>query len=198
MSEVTEDRILDAAEQLFAERGFGGTTTRLLAQQAGVNEVTIFRLFGSKLGVLVALFMRLGADQMRREAAAGEISDDPREALMALAKREIEVSAEHGGVAMRIAFEARSVPEIGELMGEGPAKNLQALTGLFARWQESGKVRSDIDPRVLAEAFSSLTSSVVMYREVMGLDPTEGMSNEELARQLTEVLLGGVLAQGRP
>jgi AcrR family transcriptional regulator len=40
--------LLDAARELFAERGFKGTSTRDIAERAGVSEVMIFRHFGSK------------------------------------------------------------------------------------------------------------------------------------------------------
>ena len=49
----TEARILKAAERLFARRGYGGTTTRDLAQAAGVAEGTLFRHFDSKKAILV-------------------------------------------------------------------------------------------------------------------------------------------------
>jgi len=42
------ERILAAAASIYAQHGFRGATTRLIAQEAGVNEVTVFRLFGSK------------------------------------------------------------------------------------------------------------------------------------------------------
>jgi AcrR family transcriptional regulator len=41
-------RILDAAARVYAEYGFRGATTRRIASAAGVNEVTLFRTFGSK------------------------------------------------------------------------------------------------------------------------------------------------------
>jgi AcrR family transcriptional regulator len=44
----SRDRILEAAARVYAQYGFRGATTRLIAQEAGVNEVTLFRLFGSK------------------------------------------------------------------------------------------------------------------------------------------------------
>ena len=46
------DKILKAATELYAETGFRGATTRHIAQKAGVNEVTIFRHFGSKTALL--------------------------------------------------------------------------------------------------------------------------------------------------
>jgi AcrR family transcriptional regulator len=46
------ERILRAATELYGETGFRGTTTRQIAQRAGVNEVTLFRQFGSKTALL--------------------------------------------------------------------------------------------------------------------------------------------------
>ena len=46
------DRILDAAAKVYAETGFRGATTRRIAERAGVNEVTLFRQFGSKTRLL--------------------------------------------------------------------------------------------------------------------------------------------------
>lgn len=44
----TRTQILNAAARLMASFGLKGTTTRAIAREAGVNEVTIFRLFGTK------------------------------------------------------------------------------------------------------------------------------------------------------
>ncbi|HYG98203.1 MAG TPA: TetR/AcrR family transcriptional regulator [Terriglobales bacterium] len=44
----TEDRIIEAAVQLFSRDGFNGTSTREIARLASVNEVTIFRYFARK------------------------------------------------------------------------------------------------------------------------------------------------------
>src|SRR5947207_11319414 len=48
-------RILDAAKRVYAQHGFRGATTRLIAIEAGVNEVTLFRTFGSKATLFEAL-----------------------------------------------------------------------------------------------------------------------------------------------
>ncbi len=50
-----QTRILDAAKYLFAKRGFKATTTRMIASEAGINEVTLFRNFKTKENILVQL-----------------------------------------------------------------------------------------------------------------------------------------------
>lgn len=49
----TRDSLLDVTARLYAEHGWRGTTTRRIAEAAGVNEVTIFRRFGSKEALLL-------------------------------------------------------------------------------------------------------------------------------------------------
>src|ERR1051325_9879620 len=55
MSEEIRSRILGAAARVYAKYGFRGATTRLIATEAGVNEVTRFRTFGSKAQLLQAM-----------------------------------------------------------------------------------------------------------------------------------------------
>src|SRR5687768_5683895 len=54
------DAILDATLRVFGEAGSRGATTRRIAQEAGVNEVTLFRHFGSKEKLLQEALLREG------------------------------------------------------------------------------------------------------------------------------------------
>ena len=57
----SRDRILDAAEELFSARGFGATSTRLIARHAGVNIALLYYYFESKEGLYRALMERYTA-----------------------------------------------------------------------------------------------------------------------------------------
>ena len=62
MSNDVREKIITAAMTAYAESGFQGATTRRVAEIAGVNEVTIFRNFGSKAALMdEALFRRVAA-----------------------------------------------------------------------------------------------------------------------------------------
>jgi AcrR family transcriptional regulator len=54
-AQLTRDRILDAAEELFLAGGYGATTITRVARQAGVATDTVYAAFGSKRGILKAL-----------------------------------------------------------------------------------------------------------------------------------------------
>ncbi|MGF1488296.1 MAG: TetR family transcriptional regulator [Prochloraceae cyanobacterium] len=68
----TKTRLIEAALDLFAEKGVTETTTKAVADRARVNEVTLFRHFGNKHGLLLAVmedsavFARLGKNLLAR------------------------------------------------------------------------------------------------------------------------------------
>jgi AcrR family transcriptional regulator len=77
----TKDRILDAAERLFAERGFAGTSLRAVTSNAGVNLASVNYHFGSKEELLEATLRRLvapvNAERLRRLGQLETSSDPP-------------------------------------------------------------------------------------------------------------------------
>lgn len=70
MPPPTKDRILDVAEQLFAEQGFGATSMRAITNEAAVNLAAINYHFGSKEGLVQAIFSRrlvpMNAERLKR------------------------------------------------------------------------------------------------------------------------------------
>ena len=48
ITKLRRQKILDAAEKLFSQKGFNGTTTKELAANAGVHEAVLFRHFKNK------------------------------------------------------------------------------------------------------------------------------------------------------
>lgn len=58
------ERLLDVAEPLFAEHGYNGTSVRVVASAAGVNQALIAYYFGSKEGLYLSVFERRGRPLM--------------------------------------------------------------------------------------------------------------------------------------
>lgn len=75
---ISRERILEAAGRVYAKHGFRGATTRLIANEAGVNEVTLFRTFGSKSALLEAVLVQQHVAQPESHLPA-EPSDPQRE-----------------------------------------------------------------------------------------------------------------------
>jgi AcrR family transcriptional regulator len=81
----TKDRIITAAEQLFAERGFAGTSLRGVTSEAGVNLAAVHYHFGTKDALLQAVFdRRIGPVNQQRLARLDELERDAGEGEPAL------------------------------------------------------------------------------------------------------------------
>jgi len=118
----TKDRILDAAEKLFADNGFAATSMRALTAEADVNLAAVHYHFGSKEALIEAVFARrlgpLNRERLDRlaelEEAAGE--DPPQlerivEAFVGPALRMAHKSNPGGRVFMRLMGHTISQPD---------------------------------------------------------------------------------------
>ena len=79
--------LIEAASGLFSERGYSGTTTREIADRAGVSETLMFRYFGSKAGVFQEAMVRPFVEFVQefvRKTEAGELAEMDDEAASRL------------------------------------------------------------------------------------------------------------------
>jgi AcrR family transcriptional regulator len=86
----TRERILMAARDVMARKGKRGATTREIADAAGVNEATLFRHFGAKEKLIVAVAKRYCGDIELRNVAAtlnGPVEEDLRKIAEAFNER---------------------------------------------------------------------------------------------------------------
>lgn len=72
----TEKKILLAATKLFSEQGYNGVSTRKIAEQAGVNEITLFRYFKSKGNLLQAVIRYFAFEGNIIEKISHQITGD--------------------------------------------------------------------------------------------------------------------------
>ena len=126
----TRTRILDAAEELFMQHGFEGTSMRLLTARAGVNLAAVNYHFGSKDALIEAVFRRrldpmnaarLGALE-KAEADAGDRPLAPEAIIRAFVGESLRMAEDaRGGGRNFIRLLGRTYTE--------PAKQIRALIG---------------------------------------------------------------------
>ena len=83
-------KLLVAAARVYAESGFRGATTRRIADEAGVNEVTIFRHFGSKAALIDEAVRNRSASPLRERPMLPERPEDPERELTAWCTAHLE------------------------------------------------------------------------------------------------------------
>jgi AcrR family transcriptional regulator len=90
-SEVTRDRILDAALGLFHERGFDGATMRDIAEKAGLALGAAYYHFQSKDAIVLAYYARMQDAHAKKARAAFAASRDLRTRLGAVMHTKLDV-----------------------------------------------------------------------------------------------------------
>src|SRR5580704_10052624 len=77
------EQILEAAVAVFAERGYEGASTDVIARMAGISQPYLFRLFGTKRELIIATIKRCFADtEMLFQRAASGLEGDALLAAM--------------------------------------------------------------------------------------------------------------------
>ncbi|KZS81505.1 TetR/AcrR family transcriptional regulator [Mycobacterium persicum] len=99
-----QPRILDAALQLIAEHGVGGTSLQMIADAIGVTKAAVYHQFKTKEQIVIALTEReLGGLEEALEAAETQVHQ-PR-ARELLLERVIDVAVERRGAASTLQFD---------------------------------------------------------------------------------------------
>jgi AcrR family transcriptional regulator len=145
--QINEGRVFDAVLQLWVREGYAGTTTRAIAELAGVNEATLFRRYGGKAGVVcAALRARLEQVPLRRVTA----TDDLRADLVRVVQAYLETLSEVGAVFPLLLVEVPRFPELGPVLEVGWT-NIGAVVQVVVHHQQRGALRSE-SPRTAVMA----------------------------------------------
>jgi len=130
-------RILAAAEEVFAERGPQASTEEV-ARRAGVAIGTVFRHFPTKADLLRALMKRL-LQQLTDDAGALVAHGDPATALVEFFTRLVERTTANRAVVSLLAVEGIEVPISGTL-----GSLTDVVRQLLQRGQHAGAIRAEI------------------------------------------------------
>jgi AcrR family transcriptional regulator len=191
----TRAQILTAAIDVYGQHGFRGATTRRIADAAGVNEVTVFRHFGSK-DALLAEAIRHAASQSARIVLPVE-PVDPLADLTAWAQSQLEHLRGRSSIIRTCMSELGERPEL-DCAAIGPRSALSQLTAYLRALRAKGRVRSDAPLDVAAAMLLGVLFSDAMSREML---PEMFPPENQAARSYVSLLLhalGMEGATGRP
>lgn len=181
------DRVLDAAERLIREDRFYSATMDELAAAAGVSRATVFNRFGSKLGVLQALFTRANeGPEMEAIREAREI-EDPVASLEALIEAGCAIWESQGFVHEQLQAIAVLEPGASALVERQREDQRADLQGLARRLAGAGRLRPGLSQSRAAATLHMLTSleSFLWLRREYGLSLRQTRETlTELARTL--------------
>ena len=187
----TRQRILLAAAQVFAGKGYARATTRALAAAAGVNEVTLFRHFGNKQNLFAAVIDQFGGPAVTA-ALQGKLSGDLAQDLHTIGVQLLNLLLERGDAMRLMLCEASHFPEVQEVMVQNPRQIRRMLASYIAQQIEQGKLRP-LHPEVTAQAFSGMLFSYAIARGLLDDSIAPELGPGELVAQFVDILMNGTV-----
>lgn len=194
-------QILHTAVSLFSTHGFSGTTTRKIAEAAGVSEAMVFKHFSTKEDLYGAILHEKACEEGSHRfpwdsnQALQKAIEDKEDfgvfyhiALHAMNKQQKDV-----GFMRLMFFSALEEHELAErFFSEFVSKVYDFIGGYVAERQKDGAMR-EVNPRVVVRAFIGM----ILHHSLNNIlwDKKQTLlkiSNEEAARNFAEIILNGV------
>ncbi|MCL7455430.1 MAG: TetR/AcrR family transcriptional regulator [Anaerolineae bacterium] len=191
-ADETRFRLLEAAAQLFAERGYARATTRELAAAAGVNEVTLFRHFGSKKNLFAAVVEHYASPSLD---AALEIQPggDYRQDLVVMGRQVMDLMLERRDAMRLMLCEAEHFPEVGEVLAHNPRRLRRALSTYLQEKMQRGEVRM-LHADAAAQAFWGMFFAYSVSLGLLDEEVRPELSVEEVVDHFVDIFVLGTRA----
>ncbi|MEZ4661233.1 MAG: TetR/AcrR family transcriptional regulator [Caldilineaceae bacterium] len=136
---IDETQIYAAAINIFMSLGYDGATTKEIADIAGVNEVTLFRKFGSKAGLFErAIAHQLADTPLNRLVYTGNLEAD----MLAIVEAYVETNATYGDIIAIILIELPRNPDLQGAL-DTPWRNVQGIIKIIQQYQTQGLLKHE-------------------------------------------------------
>ncbi len=198
--EERRHQILHIAVSLFSERGFRGTTTKEIAHAAGVSEAMVFRHFATKEELYAAILDHKACSSEGKfdpcEMAADAIArKDDRAVFESLAIGALQHHQDDPDFQRLLLHSALEKHELAQMFFDQFVLNVYEFLGGYIRERQRDGAFIEMDPAVVVRAFVGMVMHHSLNNNLW--DPTQRLlkiSNEEAAKQFTNILLNGITA----
>jgi AcrR family transcriptional regulator len=141
--------VVEAASRLFMREGFSGTTIARIAEDAGVSEEMVYKVFGNKIALVQAIRAKALAGEgpvhaERRSDLMQASQNDPRAIIRGWGVLTMEVAPRVAPVLLLVREAAASDPELARLDEEMDASRLTRMTHNARTLLNGGHLRAGI------------------------------------------------------
>lgn len=188
---TTRDRILDAALSTFIENGYARATTRLIAANAGVTEVTLFRHFESKEILFLETAQRYSKISDLLQALENGRGNDLTNDLLNFAHVIMDTFIQRQGIMRLVLSEADHHPEVRNAVAEGPRALRRFLTEYFQDQINAGRIRA-IKTDLAASQFLGIFLSLILTQDLMGDFAELETEKSQVISSIVDIFIQGI------
>ena len=158
----TEEAFLDAAERLLVSVGYGGITTRALAEEAGANHGLVHYYFGSMENLLARVLERFTERTIERQRAMYSARDVPFVEKWRTAMRYLDADREYQKVWYELQALAWNRPQLRERVAHVNSEWRAVLSEAFAEARE--RYRIDMPLEALVSLVMTFNLGIMVER----------------------------------
>lgn len=187
-------QIVVVAAELFARKGFSGTTTKEIAEGAGVSEAIIFRHFASKDKLYAAILdykVKQGSERMKAQLLEAAGRKDDRAFFGSLAFEMLEFHSKDRTFMRLLLFSALEGHDLSNIFFDSTARDMKNHIRKYIKQRIADGAFRSIDPAVAARAFVGMVLHQVQARIIFNEDDVR-LSNRQLSDRFVGIFLNGV------
>ncbi|HXG30904.1 MAG TPA: TetR/AcrR family transcriptional regulator [Thermodesulfobacteriota bacterium] len=188
------DRILETAIRLFSERGFNGTTTKEIAEEAGVNEALIFRYFSTKRELYGAIIERKIEEEPGIEVPIETYKETKDDWLIfkSIALRMFDCVEKDPTFMRLLYFSALEGHELSDMFFDTYVEYINMLLSDYIEGRISEGAFKGLNPLLAARAFIGMVVNYIIVQELFGEKKKKRVNKEEVTDTFVEIFLNGI------
>lgn len=190
----TREKILETAIDLFSKKGFNGTTTKEIAEAAGVNESLIFRHFSTKKELYGAIIEQKIDDEPGIELPLQKYKDTKDDYLIfkSIAERMLEKCGKDSSFIRLLHFSALEGHELSDMFFSTYVEYVDMLLCDYIEGRIADGAFKGIHPLSASQAFIGMIVNHIIVQELFGGKKRNKVNNEELVETFVTIFLNGI------
>jgi AcrR family transcriptional regulator len=188
-------QIVLVAAELFSRKGFNGTTTKEIAECAGVSQAIIFRHFPSKEALyfaIIKLKVRQSADRIQAELAEAARRKDDSAFFSAVAFGLLEMYRRDPSLIRLLLFSTLEGHALSDIFFQTTFRHVRDYVRKYIKQRLEDGAFHNVDPIASARAFTGMVAHHAQICALWHNDDVK-ISNQEIAKCFVDVFLSGVL-----
>lgn len=192
----TRTRILKSALKLFAKLGYDGTTTRDLAESAGIAEGTLFRHFPNKKAILIEVATQ-GWVEILTDLLT-ELSEMGSYKAVAQVMRRRMLNLHKNADMLKVCFmEAQFHPELRDRIQLEVIDKMTDVAEVFFQSAMDQGIYRRMNPKIVARVFLGMFAVAGFSQDTIMGEGSSPAEMQEMAEGLADIFLNGVLVKDK-
>jgi AcrR family transcriptional regulator len=187
-------QIVAVAADLFSQKGFRGTTTKEIADRAGVSEAIIFRHFATKDDLYRAILdykVEQTAQRMKENLNEAARRKDDNAYFGSLAYEMLEFHSKDRSFMRLLLFSALEGHDLSEMFFHSTAREMKNQIRRYIKQRITDGAFRPIDPALAARAFVGMVLNQAQVRNIFGDDDLR-FSNRQISERFVDIFLAGI------